>query len=831
MRRWLPVLWVASMGAPILAGTIEVKVVGPGGGGIAGASVVLDHLSAPAFLLQGGGIRRVWTTTADSRSATTGPDGECRFQDVPAGSWFVRAEAPTATLLVPQSDSVPVTLLRDDAAAVAAVTMLRGDLVRVRAADGGADITGYEVLFWSETGGRRGTTIGGARSGAAVLEPGRWLPVTPMVRLPGGSTFEVDGVTLDAANPLVTRGEGRTFDVRWRLEATERAEGKVTFVGPRIPGALTAVASPLDDSGESQGESPDVRVAPVRADDRFVLPLRPGRWRISLVGDDDLESTPEYRDVEVGTGAVVAVAFSARRGERVQRRGTRLVVQVQTPEGEPCAGASVFARRLQEGLPRDAAIGMRPLGEGRFEVSLEDPGLYRIDASHDAWVGNSVAVSNDDPQRRPTLEATVRLRRGASIAVRTARGTEAPPAEIRASPVGPAREDAGPAPSDAGTRRVDADAKGEALLRGMEARRWRVEAARGDASAWRYLVRIGDAPPAPSVELDLAEGDVGEVEVVPEAAAAVSARLQCEDGTPVPGSAAFSAYPADRPDAAPVFVGGSRHATGATPITYGPIPPGRWRFEFEPWTFARTTWAPGTEIPADAETYVLEADGVPKDLGTIRVDCAPAAQLAVFIDPRGADPGNVPSPDLRLARLDGRFRENDDAPWQPLKGLSVAASKDAIYVHKLPEGEGTLEITIRHPHLLDEPFAVATLRGKRYRGGLHQAVAEARGVGGAIVYSGAKRLKLLPRADGVALTPAPTSGSGGFAVKAAAATPVPEDLAPRIVPIDPDWGAAVSVAPGVYDVHACGEPDPECERVEKLWSGIRVQAGSTVELR
>jgi hypothetical protein len=823
MRRWLPLLLAASMGAPILAGTIEVKVVGPGGGAVAGATVIVDRQLTP---MEG-------FPSPEARSATSGPDGGATFSDIPAGSWRVRADFPLATALVSPRELTPVTLIRDDAAASVLLQAALGDRIRLRVAGSDPGVAGTAILLKEQFGRSATLTMGPDGRGEAIVPAGRWVVLVPARGLAETSSFEADGRSIDPSHPLVTSGSGSVIELLWRFRGWGKVMGRVTFDGP-APDTQVFVAA--ERTGVEGG--PSVTFAPsryeeLRPDGGFSLALDEGKWRVHLGGHALLEVEPPEVEVEIRTGSEVAVAFVAKTRERAQESRARLVVQVLTPDGQPCDRADVVVRRLIDGLPAPRNAMATPIGPGKFEATLDAVGTWRIEAGHPDWVWTSLAVKHDDPKRTEPLEATVTLRRGATIEIGTAKSPAgAPPARVNARVVGEVDDGGETVSRSSYWRDATTDAQGQALLRGLMPRRWQVEAS--GSSSWRYRLRIGDAPPASKVELDLAESDVAKIEVVPEASAAVKAELVCDDGGPIGGLATLLAHSVDRPEAEPVTLMAGPTFDAAAPLTLGPIDPGRWRFEFETSGLARTTWAPGTEIPADAETYTLEADGVPKDLGTIRVDCAPAARLAVFIDdPRGADPENVPSPDLRLARLDGRYRENDDAPWQPLKGLSVAASKDAMYVHKLPEGEGTVEFTIRHPHLLDEPFAVATLRGKRYRGGLHQAIAEAPGLGGAIVYSGAKRLKLVPRPEGVMrASTGQGAGNGGFVVKPGApSAPVPGDLEPRIVPIDPDWGAAVSIAPGVYDVHACGEPDPDCERVEKLWSGIRVQAGSTIELR
>lgn len=810
MRRWLVLLWVASTGAPILAGTIEVKVVGPDGGAVAGATVVVDRDLPNAD----------WMGSPEARTVATGPGGGAVFPGLPAGSWKVRGEFPEASGLVSPTDAVPVTLIDDEASASITLRGISGDRVRLTVVGPVAEAAGETLLFEALNGRAFPLTVGERGRGEIVLPAGQWVVLVPGGRLPP-SSVELAGRAIDSSNPIVTAGAGATIEVIWRFAASGRVVGQVRYDGPVPDSQVTVAADPKPAPGDPPPHVASSRYAGVDASGRFRLELAEGAWRLRLGGHAILEAQPAEIEVEVRAGSETSAEFVAKTRERARAARGRLDIQVLTPDGAPCEHAIVFVRRLIDGIPAPRGTQAAPRAPGRYEAELDAEGIWRVEAGHPDWVWNSIAVRFEGEEKAETLQAKLTLRRGAAIEFRTAGASKgAPPAVVRARIVGDAEEEMGLAGQSSYWRNVTTDAEGRALLRGLAARRWRIEVSGNDA--WRYRLKVGDEPPASPVEIDLAEGDVAKVEVVAEKAAAIRVELRCEDGGVVGGSVRLRAHRTERPGAEPQELVAGAPFEAVAPMTFGPLDPGRWRFEFEPSRFARTTWAPGTEIPADAETHALEADGVPKDLGTIRFDCAPAARLTIDVEPPA---------DLRLARLDGRFREADDAPWQPLKGLALAASKDALFVHRLPEGEGTVEFTIRHPHLLDEPFAVATLRGKRYRGGLHQAFAEAPGVGGAIVYAGAKRLKLVPRADGAALASAPTGGNGGFAVKPAAAAPVPEEVTPRIVPIDPDWGAAVSIAPGVYDVHACGEPDPECERVEKLWSGIRVQAGSTVELR
>ncbi|HEX6851035.1 MAG TPA: hypothetical protein VF139_06475 [Candidatus Polarisedimenticolaceae bacterium] len=821
MRRWLPLLWFASMGAPILAGTIEVKVIGPGGAGVAGATVVVDRET----------LRSDWMASPEARTATTGPDGVAVFPGLPAGSWKLRGELPLTLGLVSPTDAVPVTLIDDEATASVLLQGVLGDRVRVTAVGAGSAAGGARLLFQDSSGPAFPLSVDGQGRGEVVLPAGRWV-----VLVPGGrsapSSVELDGRSVGPGNPIVTTGAGATIEVTWRFAATGRVAGQVRYEGP-VPDSQVFVAAERKPApGEPPPDAASTGYAEVDAGGRFSFAIREGTWRLRLGGHAILEAQPAEIEVEVRSGVEVSAAFVATTRERAPSARGRLDVQVLTPDGAPCERATVFVRRLIDGIPAPRSTQAAPRAPGHYEVELDAEGIWRVEAGHPDWVWNTVAVRFENAEDPKPLQTKLTLRRGATIEVRTAGASKgAPPAVLRARIVGDADEEMGLAGQSSFWRNVTTDAEGRALLRGLAARRWQIDVSGNDA--WQYRLKVGDESPASHVEIDLSEGDVAKVEVVPERASAIRVGLQCEDGSAVDGDVRLRAYRVDRPGAEPKDFHAGTPFDLVAPMTFGPLDPGPWRLEFEPRRFARTTWAPGTEIPADAQTYTLEADGIPKDLGTIRVDCAPAARVAVYVDPAGAEPDDVPSPDLRLARLDGRWRENDEAPWQPLRGLSVAASKDALYVHRLPEGAGTMELTIKHPHLLDEPHAVATLRGERYRGGLHQAVAEVPGVGGAIVYSGARRLKLVPRPEGAhpgALRR--PSGNGGFEARSAPdSPPVPADLEPRIVPIDPEWGAAVSVAPGVYDVRACGEPDPECERVEKLWSGIRVLAGSTIELR
>jgi hypothetical protein len=433
-------------------------------------------------------------------------------------------------------------------------------------------------------------------------------------------------------------------------------------------------------------------------------------------------------------------------------------------------------------------------GTANLEAAIAG-GSYVVAAAHESWLWGSTVLRDLEIAEGERIPVDVTVRRGGAVEARVESDARPVLHLLRLDDPVPTPFQSEAAQKRSTQRRLPLDVRGEGLAAGLEPGRFRVTVADdGPGSEARVLhLRVPGGEPGTALEVDVREGDVAKVEVVPKPAAAATARFRCADGNPVAESLVVRGFLEDDTDA-PSFtmdaaVKEDRRAT------WGPMAAGRWRFEFQPKAFTRTTWAPGTEVVADAQNFTLDADGEPKDLGVIEVDCDPATKLTIPLRDAGG------ALETSLARANARRRENADAPWREVEGLRVEPGDGEIVVRGLPEGDGTLELTVEHPHLLEQPTATATIEGKRRRGALLPAATEIRGLGGAISVAGAARLRLTREGDS------------------------------RVVPVDASWQAAVSILPGTYDVAACSAEDLPCSSPTRRWPRVEVVAGRTTELR
>jgi hypothetical protein len=530
-------------------------------------------------------------------------------------------------------------------------------------------------------------------------------------------------------------------------------------------------------------------------DGSYARDLAEGTWLVTVAGPKVVEVDPPSITVEIARGAESAASFRVRTADADGPKGT-FVVRVLDPDGHPVPTAPVEVRALVDDTPSGAPVasGVARSGVANLEAAVAK-GSYVVAASHDRWLWGSTVLHDLEIAEGDRIPVEVSLRRGGGIAARVESDARPELALLRVDEPVPTPFHAQAQAERATQRRLPLDVRGEGVADGLEPGRFRVTVAsagpRSEASV--LLLRVPDGEPAPSVEVDVREGEVAKIEIVTKPAAAATARFTCADGTPVAESFKVLGF-RDEDGAEPSFKMDAP-AKEDRRATWGPLAAGRWRFEFQPKSFTRTTWAPGTEAPADARKYALDADGVPTDLGTIEVDCDPAARLTIPLRDAG---GQL---DTALARASARRRAGADAPWQPVEGLRVEPGDGEIVVRGLPEGDGTLELTVEHPHLLDRASTTATLEGKRRRGSLVPVATEIRGLGGAIAVAGAARLRLTRDGDS------------------------------RVVPVDASWHAAVSILPGTYDVAACSAEDVPCSSPARRWSGVEVVAGRTSELR
>lgn len=769
-------LLAALAGVPAFSATIEVKVVGPDGEGVPGVSVFAD--------------RRVNRT--DDR-------GVALLEVAGAGTWVLRVDPPSGTALLPRDGRENrVSIPAGTANVSVTIPLRRGDVVRGKVV--GNFVPRYSSLNFRSPGAQRALSMDRNGIGTLVLEPGLWQVLPGLPEGVAWASIEVDGRPWTGPDlRFETPGEGRVYDVTLEFVAPGRLAGRVSIDGPSRQVLVVATlerAGPWQAPGASLPWAQEMKIATgLERDGSYARDLAEGTWLVTVTGPKVVEVDPPSIRVEIGRGTESTASFRVRTADAEGPKGT-FVVRVLDPDGRPVPAAPVEVRALVDEAPSGAPVasGIARNGVASVEAAVAK-GSYVVAASHERWLWGSTVLRDLEIAEGERIPVEVALRRGGGIAARV--DSDARPALdlVRVDDPVPTPFYAQAQAQRSSQRRLPLDVRGEGIADGLEPGRFRITVAdpgpRSEAHV--FFLRVPDGEPAPSVEIDLREGEVAKVEVVTKPAAAATARFSCADGAPVAESLEVRGFREDDADEPSFRM--EAPAREDRRATWGPLAAGRWRFEFQPKSFTRTTWAPGTEIEADARTFTLDADGVPADLGTIEVDCDPAVRLTMPLRDAGG------ALDTTLARVSARRRAGADAPWQAVDGLRVEPGEGEIVVRGLPEGDGTLELTVEHPHLLDRPATTATIEGKRRRGSLVPVATEIRGLGGAIAVPGAARLRLT------------------------------RDGESRVVPVDASWRAAVSILPGTYDVAACDAEDVSCSSPTRRWPGVEVVAGGTTGLR
>ncbi|MDX1388000.1 MAG: hypothetical protein R3344_02365 [Acidobacteriota bacterium] len=793
---------------PSLAGSIEITLRERNGGPIGEQWIAVE--SSTADIVQ------------RARRARTDFDGTARFDGLSAGTYKVTVGSLHARDLVPPSENpfAPppvVTLPTGNEDLRITLELWRGVRVVSQIVLDRRDSPRSAVYYESlESDLRLESRFDLAGYAERVLVPGRWrVSIDP----PPGfllTDFEVDGRSRDGSHAVLDleRYPATTF-LTWRYSGPALVYGRVTREGK---GRMTVAATLLEpgrwiEQVEERGGS-DIRHVNARwiDPDNYEIVLPDGRWSVRPSGAGVVWSDPEEEIVVLAPGEERRVDFTVRleSGD-----SSELLVNVTAAEGR---WAPIEEARVEVWSLDDSGSPLAKVGEGETK-SWPRPariyglpaGKYLVVAGHPDYLEGRQPIDYEpDPEDPRTVD--IRLPAGAAVLATALDEDDTPVPEVDVRVI---RLDDPPDIVLEDQRFRDAkklregptDTTGHIKLTGLYPGRYAVMGRlRGALAATRFVRVMDDGKQKDEIEITLGGEEERRVELAVRPAASVSGSLACTDGGSLPGATSIRALPPgnddiDRredpdltenalltvDDLALTGKHGDRFLAG--PFEERPI-----QLALRPSGYAIWTWALSTEQREYAAVLTTSL-GDTDDLGTIQIECGPAAEAIPVV-------GNEsPLPDLRDVEVRATATALRDNPQRRSVRPRIEQHADSVLLRDLPEGKIEIELVLSHPHFLPTDEQRWVFESEIDRGRLVIVEPDIPAIGGAIV---------VPGTDG---NTARLGGAGDFV---------------RETDVEDNRARFVSVPAGTYRVELCADAD--CAEVRRVWEKIVVEVGETLTL-
>jgi hypothetical protein len=333
----------------------------------------------------------------------------------------------------------------------------------------------------------------------------------------------------------------------------------------------------------------------------------------------------------------------------------------------------------------------------------------------------------------------------------------------------------------------------------------------GPEAAGRAVKFRSDGQLSASLELELEDEALEEVEVAVVPAGSVRGRLACTDGHAIPAAASVLAVIAGRdPSEYENEEDLAREAAlredelgligpGRDVFVVGPLEGGAYHLAARPVGYDRWTWALGTEQAVEAVAFQTVA-GEETDLETIAVECGPAIRVSPIVR------SDQPLPDLRERPHDGDPASihgvvSTGSGERRIEQARVEAFRDHLLLRDLPEGDASLELTLLNDYFLPTTRLTIPVDATLQRGrtlSLSPAVAA---IGGIVNVSSA----------------------AGVAARLAA-----EDMGERVAVMTEGSARFVGVPGGIYRLDLCA--DAKCAAILETLEAIEVRPSKTTEV-
>jgi protocatechuate 3,4-dioxygenase beta subunit len=804
-----PGVLVCLLGAiPCVAGSIEVTVEERDGGPVREQWIALENTAAD-FLHR-------------TRRGRTDADGKATFAALPAGTYTISVGRLRGRDLVPPHENpfAPrpvVTLATGDEDLQIVVELWRGVRVVsqliVDRRESRPSLVRYESL---DSDLRLESRFDPAGYAERVLVPGRWrVSIEP----PPGfllTDFEIDGRSHDDHEAVLDLGRyPNTTHLTWRYSGPALIYGRVAREGE---GEMTVVATLVEpgtwiEAANYRGGS-DVEHVEARWPDpnNYEIVLPDGRWSVRPVGNGVVWSEPEQELVNVAAGEERRVDFTV--GLEASE-STELLVSVLVSTGR---WAPIEKARIEVWSLDDDSRPASKVGQGETEswylparISGIPAGNHVVVAGHrDYLEGRETIEYEPDPVKPPSV--SVRLPSGAAILAGALDEDDEPVPDVEVEIV---RLDELPEITieDEGfrndkSRRVGAtDATGHIKLEGLYPGRYALRGRlRGALAATRFVRVIDDGEQHDEIELELGNEKERHIDLAVRPAASLSGTLACTDGGSLPGATSIRALlpevdELDRRED-PDLTLDALLALDDQPLTgkhldrflAGPLEETRLQLALRPSGYGTWTWALSTEQREHA-AVISTSLGETDDLGTIRIECGPAAEAVPTVT------DGSPLPDLRDVDVHATATALRGNPNRDSVRPRVESLPGSVLLRDLPEGEIELEVVLSHPHFLPTEEQLWIFEREVQRGWLIAIQPEVPSIGGAILMVGLEgALVRLGGLDGLLRTVEVEDGRAWF----------------------------VSLPAGPYRAELCA--DTACADVRRVWETAVVKTGHTLTL-
>jgi hypothetical protein len=707
------------------AATVEVLVRQKDGPALVGVEVRLE----PAPSANGAHRRmRGWIR------GVTDSDGRMVFEQVPRGTYTVDVRGLLPPLVEPRENpyaSPPVITLREQGDAVQVpVEIWRGTEVSVTIASSAERPPAAVVRFREaqqniafEDRVRRGSDV------SRFLVPGLWV-----VSVEAESGFLLTDLVRDRVSlpgheaTLDLLADPRDTFLTFEYAAPSRIEGHLNFVDEQVSVEVVArltEAGPWLEAARARGGSTFARVLgrgiPGRPGD-FEMLLPDGSWAVTVSGARVSSTEPARHELRLGPGATERADFDVWTDDEEAPATLRVVVT--SPDGEYLQDAVVEVWQGDTAPPDHEPVGEVITDRWGTRVQGLSPGRYRVAAGHPAFLDGEARVLFDPDEGEGTY-VRVKLQRGAVIEARATDHAGKPVEGVTlnletveaAEPWLVQNEDlAALRAQRRGTTNTTGDVKLQGIRRGVH-RLW--AGVDGPRSA-RHWVHLREGEPSQGEDDDAGEEEL-RLEVTRHAVHRVAMRVLpggslggavvCRDDVALPLTASFRVFsPYDPPtvgEAGPEAHDGPVLALDEVLLSgklrdafeVGPLREGMYHLALRPTGFEIWTWALGTPDP-DRAANLQMTPGATVGLGPVEIDCGPQVGLWPKPAPDGA------RLDMEKAELAARVRTVPETGRERVDEPEHQLTRDGALLWDLPEGEATLEVTLRHPHLLgDEPLA------------------------------------------------------------------------------------------------------------------------------